>query len=174
MATRPVDQNRLRFSVVNLTKQFSTWRKLFPPLRVERGILDRWESLATGLAVHGKSAHDTRLVAAMERHGLTHLLTFNLDDFKRYPTFSCSTQSTLPHTLEQPRLCCGRRASRVGNEIINRPHNDAELAAFRRCVNCGCPLGDELWTSEIEKRLRLESTRRARGRPRKDATIKSS
>jgi hypothetical protein len=32
----------------------------------------------------GKPAHDARLVAAMERHGLTHLLTFNLVDFQRY------------------------------------------------------------------------------------------
>ena len=36
------------------------------------------------LVVVGKSAHDARLVAAMEPHGLTHLLTFNLADFRRY------------------------------------------------------------------------------------------
>ncbi len=84
VATRPVNQNGLGFSTSDVATQLSTLRKLFPPLRDERGILDRWESLATGLAVQGKSAHDTRLVAAMERHGLTHLLTFNVDDFKRY------------------------------------------------------------------------------------------
>jgi putative transposase len=59
-------------------------------------------------------------------------------------------------------------------EIVNRPQSDAELAALRRCVNRGCPLGDDLWSSEIEKRLGLESTKRARGRPRKEETIKSS
>ena len=35
--------------------------------------------------VLGKGAHDARLVAAMERHGLARILTFNVDDFKRYP-----------------------------------------------------------------------------------------
>ena len=35
--------------------------------------------------VLGKNAHDARLIAAMQRHGLTHLLTFNGEDFRRYP-----------------------------------------------------------------------------------------
>jgi len=35
-------------------------------------------------AVHGKLAHDTRMVAAMQRHGLTSLLTFNKSDFSRF------------------------------------------------------------------------------------------
>jgi predicted nucleic acid-binding protein len=34
--------------------------------------------------VMGKSAHDARLVAAMRRHDLQHLLTFNVTDFQRY------------------------------------------------------------------------------------------
>jgi predicted nucleic acid-binding protein len=32
----------------------------------------------------GKQVHDTRLVAAMLTHNITHLLTFNVDDFKRF------------------------------------------------------------------------------------------
>jgi hypothetical protein len=31
----------------------------------------------------GKKVHDARLVAAMITHQMTHLLTFNIDDFKR-------------------------------------------------------------------------------------------
>jgi predicted nucleic acid-binding protein len=34
--------------------------------------------------VSGKQAHDARIVAAMNVHKLTHLLTFNTADFKRY------------------------------------------------------------------------------------------
>jgi predicted nucleic acid-binding protein len=34
--------------------------------------------------VVGKQAHDARLVAVTLVHGITHLLTFNTDDFKRY------------------------------------------------------------------------------------------
>ena len=32
----------------------------------------------------GRDSHDTRIVAAMNVHGVTHLLTFNKDDFRRY------------------------------------------------------------------------------------------
>ncbi len=35
--------------------------------------------------VSGKTAHDTRYAAAMAVHGVTHLLTHNGADFKRYP-----------------------------------------------------------------------------------------
>jgi predicted nucleic acid-binding protein len=34
--------------------------------------------------VSGKKAHDARLVAAMTVNGITHILTFNADDFTRY------------------------------------------------------------------------------------------
>ena len=40
-------------------------------------------------SVLGKQAHDTRLVALMEAHGLTHLLTFNAGDFARFPGVTC-------------------------------------------------------------------------------------
>jgi len=32
----------------------------------------------------GKPSHDARLVAAMLAHGVTHILTFNDTDFRRY------------------------------------------------------------------------------------------
>ncbi len=32
----------------------------------------------------GKKAHDTRILAAMRIHNVSHLLTFNGDDFKRF------------------------------------------------------------------------------------------
>ncbi len=35
-------------------------------------------------AIVGKNAHDTHLVAAMVVHGITHLLTFNKQDFQRF------------------------------------------------------------------------------------------
>jgi hypothetical protein len=34
--------------------------------------------------VPGKNAHDARLVAVMMIHGLTHLLTFNTQDYRQY------------------------------------------------------------------------------------------
>jgi len=47
-------------------------------------IFSEWEQLVIKHQVMGKQVHDARLVAAMVSHNITHLLTFNLDDFKRF------------------------------------------------------------------------------------------
>jgi predicted nucleic acid-binding protein len=36
------------------------------------------------VGVQGKQAHDARLVAAMKRHSINQILTFNTADFARY------------------------------------------------------------------------------------------
>ncbi|MEA5618184.1 hypothetical protein VB711_10105 [Cronbergia sp. UHCC 0137] len=47
-------------------------------------IFTEWESLVIKHQVMGKQVHDARLAAAMVAHNITHLLTFNVDDFKRF------------------------------------------------------------------------------------------
>jgi predicted nucleic acid-binding protein len=54
--------------------QFSVWRQL---VEVERVI--------------GHNVHDARLVAAMTVHGVTHLLTYDIRDFRRYTGISVFT-----------------------------------------------------------------------------------
>jgi predicted nucleic acid-binding protein len=44
----------------------------------------QWRQLVVKYRVSGVQVHDTRLVAAMLEHGVTKLLTFNTDDFKRF------------------------------------------------------------------------------------------
>jgi putative transposase len=51
-------------------------------------------------------------------------------------------------------------------EHVNQPQTDEELTALRRCINRGCPFGDETWSSRMVKRLGLETTLTPRGRPR--------
>jgi predicted nucleic acid-binding protein len=58
--------------------------ELFHMYRDERAILDRWKEIVVQYEVQGKTAHDARLVAAMVRHGIEHLLTFNDQHFKRF------------------------------------------------------------------------------------------
>ena len=53
-------------------------------------------------------------------------------------------------------------------DIVNQPQTVAELEAVRRCVNRGCPLGGRDWVVQAAKQLRLESTLRPRGRPRRE------
>jgi putative transposase len=50
---------------------------------------------------------------------------------------------------------------------VNRPENQAELEALRRCVVRGSPFGSPRWMERTVKRLGLESTLRPRGRPRR-------
>jgi predicted nucleic acid-binding protein len=47
-------------------------------------IFPAWEALVSRYQVSGKPTHDARLVAAMQVHGLTSILTFNASDFRRY------------------------------------------------------------------------------------------
>ena len=59
-------------------------KRSFRLLRDERAIFERWEQLVVAHNVKGKLTHDSRLVAAMLRHGISHLLTFNAQDFSRF------------------------------------------------------------------------------------------
>ena len=47
-------------------------------------VFESWERLVDKYQVIGKKVYDARLVAAMLAHAVTHLLTFNDVDFKRY------------------------------------------------------------------------------------------
>jgi predicted nucleic acid-binding protein len=84
VGTRPVEQNGLGFSAEVVDADVSRFKRIFSVLRDERTILEIWQQVCRTYRVIGKQAHDARLVAAMERHHLTHLLTFNLADFRRY------------------------------------------------------------------------------------------
>jgi hypothetical protein len=47
-------------------------------------IYSEWKRLVLAYAVEGKQVHDTRIVAAMNVHGITHLLTYNKGHFVRF------------------------------------------------------------------------------------------
>jgi len=52
-------------------------------------------------------------------------------------------------------------------ELVNRPQTEAEVQAIRRSIARGQPYGSPGWVQQTAKALGLESTLRARGRPRK-------
>ena len=54
----------------------------------ERGIFANWIAVVTDNSVAGKLAHDARLVAAMARHGITTIVSFNSGDFARFSGIS--------------------------------------------------------------------------------------
>jgi predicted nucleic acid-binding protein len=84
VATRPTTQNGLGFSAAHTAAEVDAIRELYPNFEDETGLVGIWRMLVAQHAVVGKRAHDARLVAAMIRHGLSHLLTFNVQDFSRF------------------------------------------------------------------------------------------
>jgi len=84
VATRPIANNGLGVSISEAEQELIRLKLLFGILPDTPEVFDHWEKLVVEHQVIGKQAHDTRLVAAMLVHHLTHLLTFNDRDFKRF------------------------------------------------------------------------------------------
>jgi predicted nucleic acid-binding protein len=95
VATRPIANNGLGLSIAQTEEELTNLKSLFTLLPDTPDILPQWEQLVVKHQVMGKQAHDARLVAAMNVHKVTHLLTFNTADFKRYSEIIVVNPSTL-------------------------------------------------------------------------------
>lgn len=84
VCTRPKDKNGLGLDRAQAKKRLEDYEKTFTLCRDVPVIYDYWRNLVEQYDVKGVQVHDTRLVAAMLAHGLTHILTFNANDFKRF------------------------------------------------------------------------------------------
>jgi predicted nucleic acid-binding protein len=84
VVTRPASDNGLGMSVDDADKAIGHWIDLFTLFRDERGVFPIWRELVRQRDVLGKTAHDARLIAAMKRHQMDGLLTFNAADFYRF------------------------------------------------------------------------------------------
>lgn len=84
VATRPAATNGIGVTPHKAIGLIDDFIGLMPLLRDERTVFDHWLSLMTDHEVEGKQTHDARLVAAMDRHGVKHLMTFNAKHFQRY------------------------------------------------------------------------------------------
>ncbi|NJO48758.1 MAG: type II toxin-antitoxin system VapC family toxin [Leptolyngbyaceae cyanobacterium RM2_2_4] len=81
VATRPVDVNGLGWSVEQTRAEIEQILSQFPQLEETPQIFSLWLNLVTTYQIKGKRVHDARLVAVMQAHAITHLLTFNPGDF---------------------------------------------------------------------------------------------
>ncbi|MBO1049112.1 MAG: PIN domain-containing protein [Dolichospermum sp. DEX182a] len=84
VATRPLDKNGLGLSITQAEEESEKLKKIFILELDTPQIFIEWESFVIKYQVMGKQVHDARLAAAMVAHNITHLLTFNIDDFKRF------------------------------------------------------------------------------------------
>jgi predicted nucleic acid-binding protein len=85
VSTRPIDQNGFGLSPAQVDSILTRLEAVFDLLPDLPAIHDEWRQVILSVGVRGRQVHDARLVAVMKAHGITHLLTFNDADFRRYP-----------------------------------------------------------------------------------------
>jgi predicted nucleic acid-binding protein len=91
VATRPTSANGLGFLPARVSQEIARLKQVFIFLDDTPAVYSEWEALVALHSIVGKSAHDTRLVAAVMVHGITHILTFNKQDFQRFTNIMVHT-----------------------------------------------------------------------------------
>ncbi len=85
VCTRPLARNGLGLSISEVDAELIKLEVIFVLLPDVPEIYPEWRRLVLTHGVMGVNVHDTKLAAAMLVHSITHLLTFNTADFKRFP-----------------------------------------------------------------------------------------
>jgi len=84
VCTRPSDKNGLGFTPETAKTEIDRFKHLFILLPDTEKVYLEWERLVTTYKVKGTKVHDTHLVAFMLVHQISHILTFNVKDFRRF------------------------------------------------------------------------------------------
>jgi predicted nucleic acid-binding protein len=95
VATRPVDVNGFGWPVEAVRGEIDRLLDQFSLLPKTPAVFEQWLRLVTERKVVGKQVHDARLVALLNIHQVTYLLTFNGDDFKGYGITALSPDEIL-------------------------------------------------------------------------------
>jgi predicted nucleic acid-binding protein len=90
VCTRPTGVNGLALSAGDAEKYIARGEAFFRLLPDTAEIYPEWERLVSVHQVAGLKVHDARLVAAMNVNEITSIVTFDIDDFKRYPEIEVS------------------------------------------------------------------------------------
>jgi predicted nucleic acid-binding protein len=85
VATRPTGVNGLGWTPERTKNQINQFLNRFTVLEETPEIFTLWFQLVSDYNIKGKRTHDIRLLAVMKAHSITHLLTFNPDDFVPLP-----------------------------------------------------------------------------------------
>jgi predicted nucleic acid-binding protein len=85
ICTRPVEaRGGYGFAIDEAARKIRLIERLISVRPDSELAYQEWKSLLVTYSVKGTKAHDARIVAAMKAYGITHLLTLNGDDFKRF------------------------------------------------------------------------------------------
>lgn len=93
VATRPVERNGLGFPHARAQEELLRLEGFVVLLGETAEVYAEWTQLVIAHGVTGVKVHDARLVAAMKAHGVGRILTFNGQDFERYPGIEILTPS---------------------------------------------------------------------------------
>jgi predicted nucleic acid-binding protein len=86
VCTRPVSaRGGFGLSVADADRRLRLVERLFPVVADSAAAYHVWRGLLVTHGVQGVQVHDARLVALMQVHGITHVLTLNGSDFSRFP-----------------------------------------------------------------------------------------
>lgn len=84
VATRPIENNGLGLSVPHTLGEVEKIEDLLTLLPDTPAVYAEWKRIIVEHRVLGVKVHDARLIATMMTHGVSRLLTFDVDDFRRY------------------------------------------------------------------------------------------
>ncbi len=85
VCTRPASaRGGYELSIRETDRKLRLVERLITFLPDTSATIQEWRRLVVAHSVKGVEVHDARLVAAMNVYGITHLLTFNGCDFKRF------------------------------------------------------------------------------------------
>jgi predicted nucleic acid-binding protein len=84
VATRPANVNGLGLTPAEVDTKVAQLEGIFEIAPDSPTVYPAWRKLVVAFQVSGVQVHDARLVAVMQVHGLSHLLTFDTTDFKRF------------------------------------------------------------------------------------------
>lgn len=84
VATRPAVRNGFGVTPTEALRLLLLIERLFPVLPDSSSVYQEWRRLVVAFGVSGVQVHDARLVAAMKVNAISHILTLNSGDFRRY------------------------------------------------------------------------------------------
>lgn len=84
VSTRPASANGLGFTPEQAARYVDRFQSLLRLLPETPEVFVAWRRLVLQYRVSGIQVHDARIFAAMTVHQVNSILTFDLDDFKRY------------------------------------------------------------------------------------------
>jgi predicted nucleic acid-binding protein len=84
VCTRPAAHNGFGLSIAETDARVSAIEQIMTLLADSEQVYWVWRDLVLRNSVRGVQVHDARLAAAMQVHGISHILTLNQPDFARY------------------------------------------------------------------------------------------